>query len=97
MTVLPPTNFRKVTERRSFSIPPASLTHLINRFQPSPETVVLFLAVLIGGSSGMGVVTFHYLIDIIHHLLLENFMGKIGVWGAWTLACVPTLGGQWWD
>ncbi len=93
MTVLPPTNFRKVTERRSFSIPSASLTHLINQFQPSPETVVLFLAVLIGGSSGMGVVTFHYLINIIHHLLLENFMGKIGVWGAWTLACVPTLGG----
>jgi H+/Cl- antiporter ClcA/CBS domain-containing protein len=41
----------------------------------------------------MGVVTFHYLIQLIHHLMLENFMGVIGVWGAWTLACVPTLGG----
>jgi H+/Cl- antiporter ClcA len=48
---------------------------------------------LIGGGTGMGVVTFHYLIDLIHHLMLENFMGQIGVWGAWTLACVPTLGG----
>ncbi|GAB1542676.1 chloride channel protein [Scytonema sp. NUACC21] len=69
------------------------LTHFINRFQPSPESVVLFLAILIGGGTGMGVVTFHYLIEIVHHFMLENFMGAIGGWGAWTLACVPTLGG----
>jgi H+/Cl- antiporter ClcA len=25
--------------------------------------------------------------------MLENFMGEIGIWGAWTLAAVPTLGG----
>jgi len=68
-------------------------TQLINRFQPSPETVVLFLAVLIGGSTGMGVVTFHYLIELINNFMLENLMGQIGRWGAWTLAAVPTLGG----
>ena len=68
-------------------------TQLINRFQPSPETVVLFLAVLIGGSTGMGVVTFHYLIELINNFMLENLMGQIGIWGAWTLAAVPTLGG----
>ncbi|MDD1414630.1 chloride channel protein [Dolichospermum sp. ST_con] len=68
-------------------------TQLINRFQPSPETVVLFLAMLIGGSTGMGVVTFHYLIKLINNFMLENLMGQIGIWGAWTLAAVPTLGG----
>ncbi|MBK1987077.1 chloride channel protein [Sphaerospermopsis aphanizomenoides BCCUSP55] len=93
MTLLPPTQLRKVTEVPAFSKPPARLTHLINLFQPSPETVVLFLAMLIGGGTGMGVVTFHYLIQLIHDLMLEDFMGQIGVWGAWTLACVPTLGG----
>ncbi|BAY78645.1 Cl- channel voltage-gated family protein [Nostoc linckia NIES-25] len=93
MTLLPPTQLRKVTEQPAFPTPSARLAHLINRFQPSPETVVLFLAMLIGGGTGMGVVTFHYLIELIHHLMLENFMGQIGVWGAWTLACVPTLGG----
>lgn len=61
--------------------------------QPSPETIVLILAVLIGGSAGMGVVTFRYLIEILHHLLLEDLMGTIAHFGAWTLACVPTLGG----
>ena len=66
---------------------------LLNRFQPSPENVVLVLAVLIGGSTGMGVVTFHFLIDFIHHLTLENLMGLVAPWGAWTLALVPTLGG----
>lgn len=93
MTLLPPTQLRKVRSLPAFPTASARLTHLINRFQPSPETVVLFLAVLIGGGTGMGVVTFHYLIQLIHDLMLENFMGHIGVWGAWTLACVPTLGG----
>lgn len=93
MSLLPPTQLRKVTEQPAFPTPSARLAHLINRFQPSPETVVLFLAMLIGGGTAMGVVTFHYLIQLIHQLMLENLMGQIGVWGAWTLACVPTLGG----
>jgi H+/Cl- antiporter ClcA/CBS domain-containing protein len=61
--------------------------------RPAPETIILLLAVLIGCGAGMGVVTFRYLIDLIHHLMLENLMGAIAHWGAWTLACVPTLGG----
>ncbi|MDZ7957964.1 MAG: chloride channel protein [Aulosira sp. DedQUE10] len=93
MTLLPPTELRKVTETPAFPSLTARLAGLINRFQPSIETIVLLLAVLIGSGTGMGVVTFHYLIQLIHDLMLENFMGTIGVWGAWTLACVPTLGG----
>ncbi|RUR83020.1 chloride channel protein [Chlorogloeopsis fritschii PCC 9212] len=92
MTLLPPTKLRKVSEQAAFPSPVA-LTYLFNRFQPSQETVVLLLAVLIGGGSGMGVVTFHYLIELIHRLMLENVMGAIGGWGAWTLACIPILGG----
>ncbi len=68
-------------------------TRVLNRLQPSPESVVLLLAVIIGGSTGMGNVTFHYLIQLIHTWMLKDFMGVISVWGAWTLACVPTLGG----
>jgi H+/Cl- antiporter ClcA/CBS domain-containing protein len=93
MTLLPPAELRKVTEQPAFPTFSVRLTRLVNRFQPSPETLVLFLAVLIGGGTGMGVVTFHYLIELIHRLMLENFMGAIAHWGAWTLACVPTLGG----
>ncbi len=93
MTLLSPTELRKVMEQPALPSPSAHLAHLINRFQPSRETVVLFLAVLIGGGTGMGVVTFHYLIQLIHDLTLVNLMGTIGGWGAWTLACVPTLGG----
>ncbi|HEY9811202.1 MAG TPA: chloride channel protein [Halomicronema sp.] len=74
----------------SFSI---ALTRFLNRLQPSPESIVMILAVLIGGSTGMGVVTFHFLIHLIHSLTLEDLMGLIGGWGAWTLACVPALGG----
>lgn len=69
------------------------LTRLFNQLQPPPETVVLILAVLIGGSAGLSVLLFRYLIEIIHHLALEDFMGIIGGLGGWTLACVPLLGG----
>lgn len=68
-------------------------THLLNRLQPTPETVVLVLAILIGVAAGMGVVTFHYLIQLIHSLMLEDVMGAIAKWGPWTLAFVPTVGG----
>ncbi|MBF2026834.1 MAG: chloride channel protein [Oscillatoriales cyanobacterium C42_A2020_001] len=66
---------------------------LLNRLHPSPETIVLLLAVVIGGGTGLAVVLFHYLISHIHSLMLEDFMGIVSGWGAWTLACVPSLGG----
>ena len=65
----------------------------LNHLQPSAETVVLILAVIIGSSTGMGSVTFHYLIQLIHTWMLRDLMGYISVWGAWTLACVPMVGG----
>lgn len=91
MTALPPGKF--LLPQTVLANSSTRLTSLLNYFQPSPETVVLLLAVLIGSSTGMGVVTFHYLIELVHHLMLENLMGAIAVRGAWTLACVPTLGG----
>lgn len=93
MTALPPAELRKMAEQPVLPTSSACLTRFINRFQPSPETVVLLLAVLIGGGAGIGVVTFHYLIQLVHQLLLGDLMGVISAWGAWTLACVPTLGG----
>ncbi|MCZ2201185.1 chloride channel protein [Cylindrospermopsis raciborskii] len=93
MSLLPPTQMHKVFQPTTFPHISTFLTNLIRRFQPSQETVVLFLAILIGSGTGMGVVTFHYLIELVHDLMLENLMAFIGRWGAWTLACVPTLGG----
>lgn len=69
------------------------VAHILNRFQPSPEAVVLLLAVLIGGGTGMGVVTFHYLIELVRYIAFVNLMGALSAWGAWTIALVPTLGG----
>lgn len=69
------------------------LMPMINRLQPSPETIVLLLAFLVGGGAGLGVVGFRYLIEWVHHLLLVDVMGQIATFGIWTLACVPILGG----
>lgn len=75
------------------SPPAAPLTSILNRLQPSPETVVLLLAVAIGSGTGLAVVLFHYLIEIGHHLMLEDLMGLIGPGQAWALALIPSLGG----
>jgi H+/Cl- antiporter ClcA/CBS domain-containing protein len=77
----------------SFSAARPALASTFNRLQPSPETVVLILAIVIGGGTGMSVVLFRLLIEKIHSLMLEDIMGLIAPWGAWTLACVPVLGG----
>ncbi|HBK96488.1 MAG TPA: chloride channel protein [Microcoleaceae bacterium UBA10368] len=69
------------------------LSPVINRLHPSPETLLLILSLVIGGVTGAGVVTFHYLIHFIHTLMLEDLMGVISKAGSWTLACIPTLGG----
>ncbi|TAF38422.1 MAG: chloride channel protein [Oscillatoriales cyanobacterium] len=69
------------------------LSPLFHRLHPSPETLLLILSLVIGGVTGAGVVTFHYLIHLIHSVMLEDFMGAIARSGSWTLACIPTLGG----
>ncbi len=75
------------------SSPPSTITHLLRRIQPPSESLVLLLAVLIGGGAGLGIITFHYLIALIQRWTLEDLMGVIAPWGAWTLAIVPILGG----
>ena len=77
----------------SFSPVRPALASTFNRIQPSPETVVLILAIVIGGGTGLAVVLFRLLIERIHSLMLEDIMGLIAAWGAWTLACVPVIGG----
>lgn len=72
---------------------PSPLIRVLNHLQPSSETVALLLAILIGTGTGMGVVTFHYLIHTIHGLMLEDVIEVISSWGTWTLACIPILGG----
>ncbi len=92
MTVSPPPNPlpSTITLKPSTSL----LTPLLNRLQPSPETVVLFLALAIGTGTGLAIALFHWLIIKIHSLMLEDVMGLIAPWGAWTLACVPLFGGM---
>ncbi|MDX2212295.1 MAG: chloride channel protein [Oculatellaceae cyanobacterium bins.114] len=69
------------------------LTHILNRLQPNPETVVLLLAILIGTGAGSGVVIFRFLIQLIHRFMLEEVSSFLSVWGHWTLALIPLLGG----
>lgn len=92
MSALPSPN-GLLPEQPPFASPSPPLTRILNRLQPTPETIVMILAVLIGGSTGMGVVTFHYLIHLIHSLTMQDLMGVISPWGSWTLAAAPILGG----
>lgn len=69
------------------------LTDLLNRLQPSPEALVLIVALIIGGGSGLTVVLFRHLIDFFQTWSFEKLLGIISVWGGWTLLLIPTLGG----
>ena len=78
MTLLPPISQKKVRESPAFPPPSIQFANLINRFDPSPETVVLFLAVLVGGSTGVGIVTFHNLIQLINNFMLKISWERLG-------------------
>ena len=75
------------------SPPKPVLASTLNRLQPAPETLVLLLALVIGTGTGCAVVLFHYLIERIHSLMLEDVMGLIVPLCFWTLACIPVIGG----
>jgi H+/Cl- antiporter ClcA/predicted transcriptional regulator len=93
MTADRPTNPPAPVELTAHPVRSPSLAPVVNRLQASPETIVMLLAVLVGGGAGLGVVLFRYLIEWIHQLLLENLMGQLMVVGGWTLALIPMLGG----
>lgn len=81
---------------------PNRLNALLTHVQPTPETVVLLLAVLVGVGAGVGVVLFRSLIHLMHRLMFGEVSSFLSAWGHWTLALIPLLGGlaigllRWW-
>jgi H+/Cl- antiporter ClcA/CBS domain-containing protein len=90
MTVIPPPQMSPMTSTIS------RLTSKINRIDPSPGLVVMLLSVFIGGAAGMGVVLFHYLIDLANsssHSLIDDVKRLLHIHGTWLFALVPIIGG----
>lgn len=81
----------KLTESTSVS---DRLTRLLNRWHLSPDTLMLVSALFIGGGAGIAMVTFHFLINFWEQLTFDRILGPISIWGHWTLALVPVLGGS---
>jgi H+/Cl- antiporter ClcA/CBS domain-containing protein len=77
--------------------PLSHLTNKLNRLDPSPGIVVMLLSVSIGGAGGLGVILFHYLIDLFHSsahtLVLEDIKGLLNIQGNWLVALIPIVGG----
>jgi H+/Cl- antiporter ClcA len=91
MTVIPPSPVSPAESLLS------RLTSKLNRLDPSPGLVVMLLSVLIGGAAGLGVVLFHYLIELSnsssHTLIIDRIGGLLQIKGKWLFALVPVLGG----
>lgn len=89
MSVIPPSQI--------LPTPLAHLTNKLNRLDPSPGIVVMLLSVSIGGAGGLGVILFHYLIDLFHSsthtLILEDIKGLLHIQGNWLIALIPIVGG----
>lgn len=88
-------NLKTLSQTESIHpIPTTSrLARLLNRLQPTPETVVLLLAMLIGSGAGAGVVILRFLIQFTHLVIWGHVSSFLSVWGHWTLALIPLLGG----
>lgn len=91
MTVIPPSSVSPIEPLLS------RLTSKLNRLDPSPGLVVMLLSVLIGGAAGLGVVLFHYLIDLFnsssHTLIVDKIEGSLHIQANWLFATIPILGG----
>jgi H+/Cl- antiporter ClcA len=90
MTVIPPAQISPITSLIS------RLTNKLNRLDPSPGIVVMLLSVFIGGAAGLGVVFFHYLIDLANsssHSLIDDLKDLLHLQGKWLFALLPVIGG----
>ncbi len=91
MTAIPPSAVSPMTPIIS------RLTSKLNRLDPSPGLVVMLLSVLIGGAAGLGVILFHYLIDLFHSsthaLIVDDVKALFHIQGAWLYALIPPIGG----
>lgn len=91
MTVIPPLPVSPMTPLLT------RLTSKLNRIDPSPGLIVMLLSVLIGGTAGLGVVLFHYLIDFFnsssHSLIVDDIKGRLHIQGTWLFALIPMFGG----
>lgn len=88
MILLPP-RVSSATE----PIPSTPQLPFFRRIHPTPDTIVLLLAVLIGMGAGAGVVLFRYLIRVIHQFMFGQVSSWLSPWGHWTLALIPIIGG----
>jgi H+/Cl- antiporter ClcA/predicted transcriptional regulator len=81
---------------------PLRFNALLSQLQPTPGTWMLLWAVLIGVGAGVGVVLFRALIHLIHGFMFGEASSFFSIWGHWTLALIPLLGGmaigllRWW-
>jgi H+/Cl- antiporter ClcA/CBS domain-containing protein len=87
------TSLRGLTRSEPANPASSRLAHLLDRLHPSPETLVLLLAVFIGTGAGAGVVLFRALIQLMHRLMFGEVSSFLSSWGHWTLALIPLLGG----
>jgi H+/Cl- antiporter ClcA len=75
----------------------ARLTSKLNQLDSSPGIVVMLLAVSIGGATGLGVIIFHYLIELFdnlfYHLFLDDLQDLFHLQWGWLVALVPAIGG----
>jgi len=68
------------------------LPKLLDRLAPGEGLVLLVLAAIVGGATGLAAVLFIRLIALIHHLAYFNFAGLLPWLGRFWFVIIPTLG-----
>ncbi len=72
---------------------PRSLSKFISRIQLSETAVLIFIGVVVGLLTGLGVWLFKQLINVSHAFFYGDAGGLLAHLGGWTIVLVPALGG----
>jgi chloride channel protein, CIC family len=72
---------------------PGFASKLINRLQVSETAVLIFIGIIVGLLTGLGVWLFKQLINLAHTFFYTDAGGLLARLGGWTIVLVPVIGG----
>ena len=88
------TEKKALTTIKPVSQSAAAFRHLLDKYQPSENVLVLITAVLVGLATGLGAIAFIWLIGVFRLFFFEIVQGWFSHWlGRLVIILIPALGG----
>lgn len=69
------------------------LVNLLDRYQPAAAWLMLFLAITVGTTTGLGVTVFRFLIGLAQNFYWHDLALTLSALHPWAIALIPLIGG----